>query len=79
MGTIIIPIHGVICIIKELALIPWAEWAANGVLEHLKNIGQSIILIPAWLFVLWILHSLAMFGIHRLWPNDYDEHGHRRK
>ena len=38
--------------------------------EYLPS-GKSI--------VLGLQHAFAMFGIHKLWPDDYDEYGHRRK
>ena len=70
---------GIWCItsaVKELVSIPWGEWAENGVLEHIKEIGRVVILFPCCLFVIWILHSSAMFLLHKLWPDTYDEKGH---
>lgn len=79
VGIIAGAIWSMICIVKEVASIPWVEWAENGVLEHLKGVAEGIILFPCWLFVMWILHRLAMFGLHKLWPETFDEYGHMRK
>ena len=78
-GVIIIPVYWCVLLVKELASIPWAEWAANGTLEYIKNLAQTIILMPFCLFIMWILHAFTMFGFHKLWPDEYDERGHRRK
>ena len=78
-GYIAASLYWVVMLIEELASIPWGEWAANGTLEYIKNLIQTIILLPCWLFVLWILHAFIMFGFHKLWPEEYDERGHRRK
>ena len=78
-GYIAASIYWIVLVVKELASIPWVEWAANGTLEYIKNLVKTIILLPFWLFILWILHIFTMFGFHKLWPDEYDERGHRRK
>ena len=56
---------GIWCItsaVKELASIPWGEWAENGVLEHIKGLAQAVILFPFCLFIMWILNASAICG-----------------
>lgn len=72
-------IWSVICIVKEIVSIPWAEWAETGVLEHLLGVLKGIMIFPVCLFLMWVVHVFAMFVIHKLWPDEYDEYGHRRK
>lgn len=79
VGIIASAIWSVICIVKEVASIPWAEWAENGVLEHIKGLAEGIILFPCCLFLMWILHRLVMFAFHKKWPEIFDEYGHMRK
>lgn len=79
IGIIAGAIWSVISIVKELVLIPWAEWAHNGILEHIFGVLKGIIIFPACFFLMYVFHAFAMFGIHKLWPDDYDEYGHRRK
>lgn len=76
-GIIITPIYGLVYIAKEFSSISWADFTSN--LVHLMNLAEKIFIILACLFIIWILHKLAMFGIHKLWPDDYDENGHMRK
>lgn len=78
-GIIVAPIWGIISIIKELSSINLVEWAENGVLEHIRELGRGIILILLGCFIVWILHVLSMFILHKLWPDTYDKYGHMRK
>ena len=52
IGIIAGAIWSVISIVKELVLIPWAEWAHNGVLEHIFGVLKGIIIFPACLFLI---------------------------
>lgn len=63
VGIIAGAIWSLICIVKEVVSIPWAELAVNGTLEHIMNVAREALLFLCWLFIIWILHRLAMFGI----------------
>ena len=79
VGIVAGAIWAVINIIKELASIPWNEWAESGVWERMGKFVETIILLLCWLFILWILHRLLMFMFHKMWPETFDEYGHMRK
>ena len=79
LGVVAGGLWAVVELLKELASIPWEEWAANGVIEHLEGILKGAVIFPASLFLMWIVHRLVMYGFHKLWPDDYDEWGHHRK
>lgn len=64
-------------LMKVLGLL--TEWFENGVLLRVWNFVSQTILFGVWLFLMWILHKLAMFALHKLWPDTYDEYGHMKK
>ena len=64
-------------IMKVLGLL--TEWYESGFLLHVWNFISQTILFGACLFLMWILHKLAMFMLHKLWPDTYDEYGHMKK
>ena len=78
IGTIAGAIWSVTCVVKELVSIPWGEWAENGVLEHIRELARGIMLFPFCVLLIWILHSLSMFMLHKIWPDSYDERGHMK-
>ncbi|MBR1439169.1 MAG: hypothetical protein IJ587_11610 [Synergistaceae bacterium] len=55
------------------------EWFENGTLLRVWEFIRATVLVVAWLFIFWILHKFAMFGLHKLWPDVYDEYGHLKK
>lgn len=59
-----------------------ASWHALGEAGFFERIGQflrDLIMLLMWSFIVWVLHSLLMLMIHKMWPDYYDEYGHRRK
>ena len=79
IGTIAGAVWSVTCVVKELVSIPWGEWAENGVLEHMKELVRGIMLFPFCVLIIWLIHSISMLILHKLWPDTYDEHGHMKK
>ncbi|MBR1486918.1 MAG: hypothetical protein IJ597_06660, partial [Synergistaceae bacterium] len=74
MGIAASSIYGLLIVLELLT-----EWYENGTLLRVWNFVTKTILFAAWLFIIWILHRLAMFALHKLWPDTYDEYGHMKK
>lgn len=64
-------------VLKVLGLL--AEWFENGTLLGVWEFIKATVLFATCLFIIWILHRVAMFGLHKLWPDVYDEYGHLKK
>ena len=52
------------------------EWKESGTLLRVWNLIQETFLLLACFFLMWILHRLAMFMLHKIWPDTFDEYGH---
>ncbi|MBR1437507.1 MAG: hypothetical protein IJ587_03120 [Synergistaceae bacterium] len=79
VGIVFACIGSIIYVVKELASIPWGEWVSNGVVSHMLRLLGGIILFPLGLFLMSVFNAIAMYCLHKLWPDDYDEWGHHRK
>ena len=79
VGIVFACMGSIIYVVKELASIPWGEWAANGVLAHIMGVLKGILVLPLSILLMSVLNAIAMYSLHKLWPDDYDEWGHHRK
>ena len=54
------------------------EWYETGVLLRVWKFISETLLFWAYIFIIWILHRLGMFALHKLWPDTFDEYGHMK-
>ena len=77
-GIIVAPIYGIVGIIRELTAISWSFDAWKSIVGHAWSLFTSVVMFLACLFLMWVLHIYGMFFLHKMFPDTYDERGHRR-